>query len=505
MLSRPMWKAMEEGLNEDMGTLVAYLRRWRLQLSVGKTVAAAYYLSTREARRELEVRVDNKCLEVQQAPKYLGMRLDRTLSFKKHLEEAKVTSRVALIRRLAGTTWGASAKTLRISTQALVFSVAEYCAPVWSRSPHARKLVVSVVPDGHRSPGTRTGLWSKPDPPSTVNNAEGRSSRLGHSSSSGCSWFCVMSFLSRRSYKRRSGWAKSAMSRFCPFCISFGVDALILSAVADIAPEDKELLKKLVSRDCTPETEDLQPDSPLEDTVSLTLKREHSIRRSRCIGSVRLRRQSSVREPEVADKSNKGQRLMEKETMETGRSSSQYSSSTCVPWAGDIPSSSSWLTFIGQNLWLSDWTNDAVDYYDMLLCVLPYAAPGRSFDLCITIFPQSFRSWLMCVLGVLGTLFVICLATPFFTIIIIPLALVYFVERLQGSYVDWTQCLALLYTHTLVRRCQVTQTLNWLVRMTSEQETNIVAVERVSEYTEQENEAKWVTDPRPPEKGPIMD
>ncbi|KAJ3606844.1 hypothetical protein NHX12_026363 [Muraenolepis orangiensis] len=37
MLSRPTWKAMEEGLNEDMGTLVEYLRRWRLQLSVGKS------------------------------------------------------------------------------------------------------------------------------------------------------------------------------------------------------------------------------------------------------------------------------------------------------------------------------------------------------------------------------------------------------------------------------------------------------------------------------------
>ncbi|KAJ3590041.1 hypothetical protein NHX12_007998 [Muraenolepis orangiensis] len=55
MLSRPTWKAMEEGLNEDMGTLVAYLRRWRLQLSIGKSVAAAYHLSTREARRALEM------------------------------------------------------------------------------------------------------------------------------------------------------------------------------------------------------------------------------------------------------------------------------------------------------------------------------------------------------------------------------------------------------------------------------------------------------------------
>lgn len=37
---------------------------------------------------------------------------------------------------------------------------------------------------------------------------------------------------------------------------------------------------------------------------------------------------------------------------------------------------------------------------------------------------------------------------------------------------------------------QVTQTLNWLVRTTSELETNIVAVERVSEYSEIENEVR---------------
>lgn len=30
---------------------------------------------------------------------------------------------------------------------------------------------------------------------------------------------------------------------------------------------------------------------------------------------------------------------------------------------------------------------------------------------------------------------------------------------------------------------QITQTMNWLVRMTSELETNIVAVERILEYT----------------------
>ncbi|XP_055295954.1 multidrug resistance-associated protein 1 isoform X1 [Sitodiplosis mosellana] len=38
---------------------------------------------------------------------------------------------------------------------------------------------------------------------------------------------------------------------------------------------------------------------------------------------------------------------------------------------------------------------------------------------------------------------------------------------------------------------QITQTLNWLVRMTSEVETNIVAVERIKEYAETKQEAAW--------------
>ena len=129
-----------------MTILVDYLRKWRLRLSIGKTVSAAYHLNNRKAKRELDVFVDNKRLVFQQAPKYLDVRLDRMLNFKQHLEDVagKVTSRVSLIRRLACTTWGASAKTIRISTQALVFPAGEYCAPVWSRSPHVKKVDVAI-------------------------------------------------------------------------------------------------------------------------------------------------------------------------------------------------------------------------------------------------------------------------------------------------------------------------------------------------------------------------
>nr|XP_020658695.1 canalicular multispecific organic anion transporter 1 isoform X1 [Pogona vitticeps] len=195
--------------------------------------------------------------------------------------------------------------------------------------------------------------------------------------------------------------------------------------------------------------------------------------------------------------------------------------------------------------------------------------------------PMSFRSWLNCFLGIFSTLLIICLATPYFAIIMLPLGLIYyFVQRFyvatsrqlrrldsvtrspiyshfsetvtglsvirayghqdrflrhnekivdinQKSVYSWivsnrwlavrlefvgnlvvfsAALLAVLAKGSLdsgmvglsiSSALNVTQTLNWLVRMTSELETNIVAVERIHEYTEVANEAPWVTAQRP--------
>ena len=61
----------------------------------------------------------------------------------------KLSSRVTLLRRLVGSGWGAGAKTLRIATLSLVYSTAEYCAPVWCRSAHTRPID-SVLNDALR-------------------------------------------------------------------------------------------------------------------------------------------------------------------------------------------------------------------------------------------------------------------------------------------------------------------------------------------------------------------
>lgn len=51
-----------------------------------------------------------------------------------------MSSRLALVKRLAGLTWGASFGVLRVSTLALLVSPAEYCAPVWTQCAHTNKL-----------------------------------------------------------------------------------------------------------------------------------------------------------------------------------------------------------------------------------------------------------------------------------------------------------------------------------------------------------------------------
>uniref|UniRef100_A0A671T6J6 ATP-binding cassette, sub-family C (CFTR/MRP), member 2 n=1 Tax=Sinocyclocheilus anshuiensis TaxID=1608454 RepID=A0A671T6J6_9TELE len=298
------------------------------------------------------------------------------------------------------------------------------------------------------------------------------------------------------------------------------------------------------------------------------------------------------------------------------------------------------VAIIGQNVWLSDWTDDSVEYFNttypnhirdtrigvfgalgvaqgflvflgtILLADGSISASrtlhtsllsnilkvpmmffdttpsGRIVNRFAKMIPMSFRSWILCLLGVLGTLFVICLATPIFTAVVVPMAVIYYF--VQRFYVATSRQLRRLdsvsrspiYSHfgetvsglSVIRAyghqqrflkqnedtidqnlksvypwivsnrwlamrleslgnlvvffsalfavisrdslnsglvglsisyaLNVTQTLNWLVRMTSELETNIVAVERVREYVEIKNEAPWITTNHPPDDWP---
>ena len=77
---------------------------------------------------------------------YLEIILDQSLTYKNYLHKLrqKVSFQMALVRKLLETNWGTSFDTLRISTTALVFAPAEYCAPVWCQSALKKTLDVPL-------------------------------------------------------------------------------------------------------------------------------------------------------------------------------------------------------------------------------------------------------------------------------------------------------------------------------------------------------------------------
>ena len=108
------------------------VRNRSFTFTLSESVTAAFHLNNREAKRELKIYNNGKLLPFCPTPTYLGVKLDRSLTFCHHLVtlRKKLSSHVTLLRRLMGLGWGAGAKTLRIATLSLVHSTAEYCAPV---------------------------------------------------------------------------------------------------------------------------------------------------------------------------------------------------------------------------------------------------------------------------------------------------------------------------------------------------------------------------------------
>jgi len=97
-----------------------------------KTTSSVFHLHNAKAHQYLNVSLGGQKIRHDPNPAYLGITLDRSLTFHDHLRKtaAKVGTRNNLLSMLAGSSWGASAPALRTSALALCYSVAEYCAPV---------------------------------------------------------------------------------------------------------------------------------------------------------------------------------------------------------------------------------------------------------------------------------------------------------------------------------------------------------------------------------------
>ena len=104
-----------------------------------KTQVTAFHLRNKDAKRSLKVVWNKTELENTTHPKYPGVTLDRSFSYKQHIQNTKmkVATRNNLLTKLVTSKWGANLSTIRTTALALSYSTAEYSVP---SSAHARNL-----------------------------------------------------------------------------------------------------------------------------------------------------------------------------------------------------------------------------------------------------------------------------------------------------------------------------------------------------------------------------
>ncbi|KAK9679133.1 hypothetical protein QE152_g40250 [Popillia japonica] len=142
----PDFTGVDEKLEVALEELATYYQKNQLKPNPSKTQVCAFHLKSNDARRKLEIHWRGERLEHCTTPRYLGVTLDRSLSIRQHCinTKGKVSVPNNILRKLTGIAWGAQPETPRSSALALCVSTAEYAAPAWTASAHAKHVDVAI-------------------------------------------------------------------------------------------------------------------------------------------------------------------------------------------------------------------------------------------------------------------------------------------------------------------------------------------------------------------------
>ena len=137
---------VEQTLELALDEMSIYYSSNHLKPNPAKTQICCFHLRNRDAKRKLDVTWNGLELDHYPNPIYLGVTLDRTLSFKQHTlnTKAKVNTRNNLLRKLTNSRLGAHPATVRTTALALCFSTAEYACSSWGRSRHTGHVDIAL-------------------------------------------------------------------------------------------------------------------------------------------------------------------------------------------------------------------------------------------------------------------------------------------------------------------------------------------------------------------------
>jgi hypothetical protein len=140
------FETVEKKLTMILKEVDTYYQRNYLRPNPAKIQICSFHLNNRESNHKLNIIWDDIEIDNAQHPKYLGVTLDRSLTYRAHYEKLKkkIASRNGLLQKLTGNCWEAQPHTLRTTAMALCLSTAKYASPLWGRSTHSKQIDVTL-------------------------------------------------------------------------------------------------------------------------------------------------------------------------------------------------------------------------------------------------------------------------------------------------------------------------------------------------------------------------
>ena len=140
-----VWSASEQTstaayrLQMSVDRIEQWTKDWGLEINKVKTVATLFTLST--SKEKIKIKLGNTTLPQEDTPTFLGVKLDKHLTWKPHIEdlEARGIRKLALMRKLSGTTWGATSSILKTVYTGTVRPVLEYGSIAWNTAAKTHK------------------------------------------------------------------------------------------------------------------------------------------------------------------------------------------------------------------------------------------------------------------------------------------------------------------------------------------------------------------------------
>ncbi len=126
--------ALADAINKYIPEVLDFLEERELKVSPTKSTVTLFTPDTKEFKEHPIVVIKNEVVKLELKPKLLGVTFDTMYTFCHHVKATvdSAKTKVNIMKSLAGATWGQDQETLSMTYKAIVRSVLEYAAPIWS-------------------------------------------------------------------------------------------------------------------------------------------------------------------------------------------------------------------------------------------------------------------------------------------------------------------------------------------------------------------------------------